>query len=60
MAIIEFIVSHYILMILLLVATTVDFVRLFLNKKALKMNLLIAIIFFIFHTLQKVDSILSL
>lgn len=51
MAVIEFIVSHYILMILLLVATTVDFVRLFLNKKALKMNALIAIIFSIFHTI---------
>lgn len=51
MAIIEFIVSHYILMILLLVATIVDFVWLFLNKKALKMNVLIAIVFSIFHTI---------
>lgn len=51
MPIIDFIVSHYVLMILLLLATIVNFVRLYLNRKDLKMNLLILILFSVFHTI---------
>lgn len=50
MPIIEFIKSHYILMILLLVATIVNFVWLFINKKDLKMNIWVLILFVICHT----------
>lgn len=38
-------------MILLLLATTINFVWLYLNRKDLKMNLLILILFSIFHTI---------
>ena len=51
MAIIDFIKSHYILMILLLAATISNFVWLFLNRKDLKMNLTWLILFPIFHTI---------
>ena len=51
MPIIDFIVSHYVLMILLLLATIINFVWLFLNRKDLKMNLLVLILFSIFHTI---------
>lgn len=51
MPIIDFIVSHYVLMILLLLATIINFVWLYLNRKDLKMNLLILILFSIFHTI---------
>lgn len=51
MPIIDFIVSHYVLMILLLLATIINFVWLYLNRKDLKMNLLILVLFSLFHTL---------
>lgn len=51
MPIIDFIVSHYVLMILLLLATIVNFIWLYLNRKDLKMNLFILILFSLFHTL---------
>lgn len=51
MPIIDFIVSHYILMILLLLATIVNFIWLFFNRKELKMNIPILILFSIFHTI---------
>lgn len=51
MPIIDFIVTHYVLMILLLLATIINFVWLFLNRKDLKMNLLVLILFSIFHTI---------
>ncbi len=51
MPIIDFIVSHYVLMMLLLLATIINFAWLFLNRKDLQMNLLVLILFSIFHTI---------
>lgn len=50
--IIEFIKSHYALMILLLIATIFNFAWLFLNKKELKMNnIFLIILFALAHTI---------
>lgn len=51
MPIIDFIVSHYVLMILLVVATVIDFVWLFFNRKDLKMNIPILIVFSLLHSI---------
>ncbi len=49
--IIEFIKSHYVLMILLLLATIINFVWLYLNRKEIKMNVFIIILFSLIHTI---------
>lgn len=49
--IIEFIKSHYVLMILLLIATIINFVWLYLNRKEMKMNIFIIILFSLVHTI---------
>lgn len=51
MPIIDFIVSHYVLMILLAVATVINFVWLFFNRKDLKMNIPILIVFSLLHSI---------
>lgn len=57
--IIEFIKSHYVLMILLLIATIFNFAWLFLNKKELKMNNVFLIIFFaLAHTILGIIFVL--
>lgn len=57
MPIIDFIVSHYVLMILLLLATIVNFVWLYLNRKDLKMGLIFSIFYSIFLTITGVISV---
>ena len=50
--IIEFIKSHYVLMILLFIATIINFIWLFLNRKQIKMNnIFLIIVFSLFHTI---------
>lgn len=49
--IIEFIKSHYVLMILLLIATIINFVWLYLNRKEIKMNVFIITLFSLIHTI---------
>ena len=57
--IIEFIKSHYVLMILLLVATIFNFAWLFLNKKELKMNnIFLIILFALTHTILGIIFVL--
>ena len=57
--IIEFIKSHYVLMILLLVATIFNFAWLFLNKKELKMNnIFLIILFALAHTILGIVFVL--
>lgn len=51
MPIIDFITSHWVLMILLLIASIINLVWLFLNRKELKMNLAVIILFSVFHTI---------
>lgn len=57
--IIEFIKSHYALMILLLIATIFNFAWLFLNKKELKMNnIFLIILFALAHTILGIIFVL--
>lgn len=57
--IIEFIKSHYVLMILLLIATIFNFAWLFLNKKELKMNnIFLIILFALAHTILGIIFVL--
>lgn len=49
--IIEFIKSHYVLMILLSIATIINFAWLYLNRKELKMNVFIITLFSLIHTI---------
>lgn len=51
MPLIDFFTTHYILLILLTVATLCNYVWLYFNKKSLNMNLVTYIIFPIFHTI---------
>ena len=51
MPIIDFVTSHWVLMILLSVATIINFLWLFFNRKTLKMNILILIAFSLLHTI---------
>lgn len=51
MPLIDFFVSHYILMILLLAGSLINGIWLFLNRKDLKMNIFGIILFSIFHSL---------
>ena len=51
MPIIEFIKSHYILMILLLIATIINFVWLFFIRKELKMKIWLIVLFVMIHTI---------
>lgn len=57
--IIEFIKSHYVLMILLLIATIFNFAWLYLNKKELKMNnIFLIILFALAHTILGIIFVL--
>lgn len=57
--IIEFIKSHYVLMILLLIASIFNFVWLYLNKKELKMsNIFLIILFALAHTILGIIFVL--